>query len=200
MLIRYGVGNSVDHNYYNIGYNVDYGDNYNADNIVENNDDYGVNYYVNYNVIYLVHHIDGYKVDHIDVYNLDYNVNYNVDYNTLVQQIPAPNVYHVGSCNGGGAPAYSMSGRAREAVPPGALLPGPGTYEGTCLEAVNRRPPSYTMASRPKRMDDTQTPGPGNYSPEKVTNNFFVYGVVLSTDFFCHKAYLKYYNVTSVIC
>jgi hypothetical protein len=80
----------------------------------------------------------------------------------------APNVYHVSGTMGGGAPAYSMAGRAKEGQPAAATLPGPGAYEEAKADAIKKRPPAYTMAARQKRVDNTPAPGPGNYSPEKV--------------------------------
>lgn len=78
-------------------------------------------------------------------------------------------MYHVNGTLGGGAPAYSMAGRAKESQPAAAALPGPGAYEEARGDAIKRRPPAYTMAARQKRVDNTSAPGPGNYSPEKVT-------------------------------
>lgn len=77
-------------------------------------------------------------------------------------------MYHVSGTVGGGSPAYSMAGRARESQPAAAALPGPGTYEEARADAFKRRPPAYTMAARQQRVDTTSAPGPGNYCPEKV--------------------------------
>jgi len=83
---------------------------------------------------------------------------------------PAPNAYSLPPALGTGlAPAFSMSGRGRVPIDERVLNPGPGQYESGCQDQYKARSPSYSISGRTHiPTDQTQKPGPGAHSPEKI--------------------------------
>ena len=82
----------------------------------------------------------------------------------------APNAYSLPPALGTGlSPAFSMSGRGKVPVDERVLNPGPGQYESGCPDQYKARSPSYSISGRTHiPTDQTQKPGPGAHSPEKV--------------------------------
>jgi hypothetical protein len=67
------------------------------------------------------------------------------------------------------APAFSISGRGKSPIDERVLNPGPGAYESGNQDKYKARSPSYSISSRTNiPTDQTQKPGPGAHSPEKV--------------------------------
>lgn len=87
----------------------------------------------------------------------------------------APNAYSLPPALGTGlAPAFSISGRGKSPIDERVLNPGPGAYESGNQDKYKARSPSYSISSRTNiPTDQTQKPGPGAHSPEKV-RLFFV--------------------------
>lgn len=70
------------------------------------------------------------------------------------------------------APAFSISGRQKEFVDDRVHTPGPGAYNNANPDSVKPKSPSYSVSSRYTLPSDHSTkPGPGAYSPEKVTQS-----------------------------
>ena len=68
------------------------------------------------------------------------------------------------------APAFSISGRQKEFRDERTLIPGPGTYENPNADIIKAKSPAYSVSSRYQLpSDDNLKPGPGAYSPEKVS-------------------------------
>ena len=62
-----------------------------------------------------------------------------------------------------------MSGRGKVPIDERVLNPGPGQYESGCQDQYKVRSPSYSISGRTHiPTDQTQKPGPGAHSPEKV--------------------------------
>lgn len=90
---------------------------------------------------------------------------------------PAPNVYNIPTVLGAAkeghfraAPSFSISGRTKE-FPDGRLLnPGPGAYNDVSADTIKPKSPAYTVSARYGMPGDSSPrPGPGAYSPEKVS-------------------------------
>ncbi|KAI9555317.1 hypothetical protein GHT06_017832 [Daphnia sinensis] len=83
---------------------------------------------------------------------------------------PAPNAYSLPPALGTGlAPAFSISGRGKSPIDERVLNPGPGAYESGNQDKYKARSPSYSISSRTNiPTDQTQKPGPGAHSPEKI--------------------------------
>ena len=93
---------------------------------------------------------------------------------------PAPNVYILPSMLGSkipnkeSTPSYSLSGRTRMAhdLADYSRSPGCAHYSTVSTDLYKTRAPAYFMGRRVFMPEDnTQKPGPGTYSPEKVTAN-----------------------------
>ncbi|XP_046436854.1 outer dense fiber protein 3-like isoform X1 [Daphnia pulex] len=84
--------------------------------------------------------------------------------------LPAPNAYSLPPALGTGlAPAFSISGRGKSPIDERVLNPGPGAYESGNQDKYKARSPSYSISSRTNiPTDQTQKPGPGAHSPEKI--------------------------------
>lgn len=84
--------------------------------------------------------------------------------------LPAPNAYSLPPALGTGlAPAFSISGRGKSPMDERVLNPGPGAYESGNPDKYKFRSPSYSISSRTNiPTDQTQKPGPGAHSPEKI--------------------------------
>ncbi|XP_045026597.1 outer dense fiber protein 3-B isoform X2 [Daphnia magna] len=84
--------------------------------------------------------------------------------------LPAPNAYSLPPALGTGlAPAFSISGRGKLPIDERVLNPGPGAYESGNQDKYKARSPSYSISSRTNiPTDQTQKPGPGAHSPEKI--------------------------------
>ena len=64
--------------------------------------------------------------------------------------------------------------------------PGPGTYKITSTDRVKRKMPAYTIKGRNYMpCDNTQKPGPGAHSPEKV--GWPTVGMGVGAEVTCHK-------------
>lgn len=89
----------------------------------------------------------------------------------------APNAYSLPPALGTGlAPAFSISGRGKSPIDERILNPGPGAYESGNQDKYKARSPSYSISSRTNiPTDQTQKPGPGAHSPEKVRLFFFFF-------------------------
>lgn len=92
---------------------------------------------------------------------------------------PAPNVYNIPTVMGAAkeghfkaAPSFSISGRTKE-FPDGRLLnPGPGAYNDVSADSIKPKSPAYTVSARYNMPgDNSPRPGPGAYSPEKVSRD-----------------------------
>lgn len=70
------------------------------------------------------------------------------------------------------APSFSISGRTKE-FPDGRLLnPGPGAYNDVSADSIKPKSPAYTVSARyGVPGDSSPRPGPGAYSPEKVSDD-----------------------------
>lgn len=67
------------------------------------------------------------------------------------------------------APAFSISGRQKEAVDDRVNTPGPGAYNSASADSIKPRSPAFSVSSRyTLPSDHGAKPGPGAYSPEKV--------------------------------
>jgi len=93
---------------------------------------------------------------------------------------PAPNVYNIPTVMGAAkeghfkaAPSFSISGRTKE-FPDGRLLnPGPGAYNDVSADSIKPKSPAYTVSARYNIPGDSSPrPGPGAYSPEKVSRAY----------------------------
>lgn len=94
---------------------------------------------------------------------------------------PAPNVYNIPTVLGAAreghfkaAPSFSISGRTKE-FPDGRLLnPGPGAYNDVSADSIKPKSPAYTVSARYNMPGDSSPrPGPGAYSPEKVSASIY---------------------------
>lgn len=84
--------------------------------------------------------------------------------------ISAPNVYSIPSAVGDkSSPAYTISGRTKELLDERVKNPAPGQYNNVDPEHYKTHAPAYTMSIRTNASKDDNIPGPGNYSPEKVS-------------------------------
>lgn len=102
---------------------------------------------------------------------------------------PAPNAYSLPPALGTGlAPAFSISGRGKSPIDERVLNPGPGAYESGNQDKYKARSPSYSISSRTNiPTDQTQKPGPGAHSPEKVRLSFHLSAVAVEMLLFnCH--------------
>ncbi|KAM9292265.1 protein CIMAP1D-like [Gastrophryne carolinensis] len=97
-----------------------------------------------------------------------------------VDPVPAPNKYSLPPVMGpkvpgkSSAPAFSVSGRINHGGPSEDLAstPGPAHYHQTDNNLYLRKGPAYSMLGRHQiAKSQITTPGPGAYSPEKVTKN-----------------------------
>ncbi|XP_061457498.1 protein CIMAP1D [Rhineura floridana] len=96
----------------------------------------------------------------------------------LVDPIPAPNSYTLPSLlgpwvpNKPSSPSFTFSGCTTRGSYSQDLsqMPGPGHYKVTDSSVYLCHPPSFSMLGRLKKPTrGPHTPGPGAYSPEKVT-------------------------------
>lgn len=102
----------------------------------------------------------------------------------------APNVYNIPSTLGAtkegdkkAAPAFSISGRQKEFVDDRVFVPGPGTYNNANADSIKPKSPAYSVSSRYQMPGDTTPkPGPGAYSPEKVSL-FTSLGIFLPSEY-----------------
>ncbi|XP_046395444.1 outer dense fiber protein 3 isoform X1 [Ischnura elegans] len=113
----------------------------------------------------------------------DHSPEYTFGHKTQMEKpsdTPAPNVYNIppamGSTKEGNkkaAPSFTISGRQKEFTDDRVLTPGPGTYNNSSPDQYKaRRSPAYSISARYQLPSDhSQKPGPGVYSPEKVTIN-----------------------------
>lgn len=103
----------------------------------------------------------------------------------------APNAYSLPPALGTGlAPAFSISGRGKSPIDERVLNPGPGAYESGNQDKYKARSPSYSISSRTNiPTDQTQKPGPGAHSPEKVRLTLFK--LHLSQTFFLSRKLLN---------
>ncbi|CAA9995323.1 unnamed protein product [Nesidiocoris tenuis] len=70
--------------------------------------------------------------------------------------------------NKASAPAFSLSGRAKEPTDDKVHVPGPGTYN-SATTATLPKSPAYSVSSRLNPpTSNLIKPGPGSYSPEKI--------------------------------
>ncbi|XP_005999549.1 ciliary microtubule associated protein 1A [Latimeria chalumnae] len=93
--------------------------------------------------------------------------------------VPAPNRYTLPSLLGSrvptkpSTPSYSVSGRTKVGSFSEDLAssPGPSRYNSTDPSTYRQRLPAFSMLGRHDMpvVDSTWNPGPGAYSPEKVT-------------------------------
>lgn len=78
----------------------------------------------------------------------------------------------IGNCPEGTknkAPAYTISGRHKDAVDPRVANPGPGKYDAGNMDSMKQKAPAFSLSTRTQLpSDDTKKPGPGAYSSEKV--------------------------------
>lgn len=72
------------------------------------------------------------------------------------------------------APAFSISGRAKQHIDDRVLVPGPGTYNYSNPDSIKPKSPAYSVSSRYQMPGDTTAkPGPGAYSPENVSESYY---------------------------
>lgn len=88
--------------------------------------------------------------------------------------LKAPNEYTIPTVLGSSkeahirsAPAYTLVGRQKTALPPTVRFPGPGAYDGR-YEAIVYKSPQFSMGQRISKTVKGGGPGPGSHFPEKV--------------------------------
>lgn len=66
-------------------------------------------------------------------------------------------------------PAYTISGRTKEPIDERVRNPAPGQYNNVDPEHYKIHSPAYTISGRTNLPKDDNIPGPGVYSPERVS-------------------------------
>ena len=83
-----------------------------------------------------------------------------------IQLISAPNAYSLGKIKD--SPVYSLASRPKE--PKKYVTPAPGAYEVADTNHYKSKAPAFSLSTRyTVPSDHSMKPGPGTYTPEKVS-------------------------------